>query len=182
MLPGDGSNFGDSRSADQAIEYLQKSKANGQPFFIGCGFSKPHSPPAAPQKFYDLYDVDKIPLPVNFAPRPTVPEGFPKMSIRPRNADLFIGRDASPEEARQMIRAYLASTSFVDFNVGGVMAEVDKLGLRENTIIIFWGITAINSASVANGRRPVRCSSRVTACHSSCSRRGPKAVANLASA
>jgi arylsulfatase A-like enzyme len=52
---------------------------------------------------------------------------------------LFIGRDASPEEARQMIRAYLASTSFVDDNVGRVMAEVDKLGLRENTIIIFWG-------------------------------------------
>jgi arylsulfatase A-like enzyme len=139
VLPGDGSNFGDSRTADRAVEYLRKSKAGGQPFFIGCGFSKPHSPPQAPQRFYDLYDVNEIELPVNFAPRPTVPEGFPRMAIRPRNADLFIGRDASPEEARQMVRAYLASTSFVDFNVGRVIAEVDKLGLRENTIIIFWG-------------------------------------------
>ena len=38
-----------------------------------------------------------------------------------------------------MIRAYLASTSFVDANVGRVIAELDKLGLRDNTIIIFWG-------------------------------------------
>src|SRR5262249_5841544 len=107
VLPGDGHNHGDYRCASQAIEYLRKYKDSDKPFFIGCGFVKPHSPPTAPQSFYDLYDIDKIPLPVNFAPRPTVPEGFPKLSIRPRNADLFIGRDATPEEARQMIRAYL---------------------------------------------------------------------------
>ncbi len=139
VLPGDGRMHDDSRTASHAIDYLREAKEKGQPFFIGCGFVKPHSPPTAPQKYYDLYDVDKIPLPPNFAARPTVPEGFPKLSIRPRNADLFIGRDATPEEARQMIRAYLASTSFVDDNVGRVLGELDKLGLRESTIVIFWG-------------------------------------------
>ncbi len=139
VTPGNGERHGDYRTASQAIEYLRAAKEKGEPFFIGCGFAKPHSPPTAPQRFYDLYDVAKIPLPPNFAPRPTVPEGFPKMSIRPRNADLFIGRDATPEEAREMIRAYLASTSFVDANVGRVMAELDKLGLRDSTIVIFWG-------------------------------------------
>jgi arylsulfatase A-like enzyme len=139
VLPGDGHNHGDWRCADTAIEYLRKCKNSDQPFFIGCGFVKPHSPPTAPQKFYDMYDLDKIPLPPNFAARPTVPEGFPKASIRSKNADLFIGRDATPEEAKQMIRAYLASTSFVDANVGRVIAELDKLGLRDSTIVIFWG-------------------------------------------
>lgn len=139
VLKGDGENHGDYKCADRAIEFLRRYKDSDKPFFLGCGFVKPHSPPTAPQKFYDLYDLDKIPLPPNFEPRPTVPEGFPKASIRPRNADLFIGRDASPEEAKQMIRAYLASTSFADFNVGRVIAELDKLGLRDNTIIIFWG-------------------------------------------
>ncbi len=38
-----------------------------------------------------------------------------------------------------MIRAYLASCSFVDWNVGRVMAELDKLGLHDNTIVVFWG-------------------------------------------
>jgi len=139
VLPGDGSNHGDYRCASQAIDYLQRFKDSEKPFFIGCGFVKPHSPPTAPQKYYDLYDLEKISLPPNFALRPTVPDGFPELSIRKRNADLFIGRDATPQEAKEMIRAYLASTSFVDANVGRVIAELDKLGLRDKTIVIFWG-------------------------------------------
>jgi iduronate 2-sulfatase len=137
MLEGNGESHGDYRMATRAIEFMRKYK--DQPFFLGCGFVKPHSPPTAPKKFFDLYDVDKIPLPPNFAPRPTVPEGFPRAAIRPRNADLFIGRDASPDEARKMIQAYLASTSWMDSNVGRVLAELDRLGLREKTIIVFWG-------------------------------------------
>jgi arylsulfatase A-like enzyme len=68
-----------------------------------------------------------------------VPDGFPKAAIRPRNADLFIGRDASEQEAREMIRAYLASTAWMDWNVGRVLAELDRLGLRERTVVVFWG-------------------------------------------
>jgi arylsulfatase A-like enzyme len=68
-----------------------------------------------------------------------VPPGFPRQSIRPRNADLFIGRDATPEAAREMTRAYLASVSFVDRNVGRVIAELDRLRLRGSTVIVFWG-------------------------------------------
>lgn len=137
VFAGDGETDHDYRVANKTIEQLGKYKE--QPFFIACGFSKPHSPPGAPQKFYDLYDLAKIPLPPDFAPRPTVPEGFPKLSIRPRNADLFIGRDATPEAAREMIRAYLASCSYVDANVGRVLAELDRLNLRTNTIVVFWG-------------------------------------------
>lgn len=137
VLPGKGEQHGDSKTADRAIRYLRDHK--DQPFFLGCGFVKPHSPPEAPQAFYDLWDVDTIPLPPDFAPRPTVPDGFPAGSIRPKNADLFIGRDASPDEARQMIRAYLASSAFMDWNVGRVLAELDALGLREKTIVVFWG-------------------------------------------
>ena len=137
VLEGNGENHGDSKGADRAIKYLREHK--DEPFFMGCGFVKPHSPPEAPQRFYDLWDVSKIPLPVDFAPRPTVPDGFPAGSIRPKNADLFVDRDASPDDARQMIRAYLASTAFMDWNVGRVLAELDTLGLRKNTIIVFWG-------------------------------------------
>lgn len=137
VLEGNGESHGDYKVADRAIEFLRDNK--DKPFFLGCGFVKPHSPPTAPKKFYDLWDVDKIPLPPDFAPRPTVPEGFPKAAIRPKNADLFIGRDASPQEAREMIRAYLASSAWMDWNVGRVIAELDKLGLREKTIIVFWG-------------------------------------------
>jgi arylsulfatase A-like enzyme len=56
-----------------------------------------------------------------------------------RNGDLFINRDASEEAAREMIRAYWASLTWVDWNVGRVLAELDRLGLREKTVIVFWG-------------------------------------------
>ena len=47
-----------------------------------------------------------------------MPPGFPRGAIRPRNADLFIGRDATPQAAREMIRAYLASVAWMDWNTG----------------------------------------------------------------
>ncbi|HEY0945722.1 MAG TPA: sulfatase [Opitutaceae bacterium] len=131
--------LGDTVVADRAIDYLRQQKAGGPPFFLACGFSKPHSPLVAPKTFFDLYPVDKIQLPPDFAPRPTVPAGFPAGSIRPINADLFIQRDATPQEAREMIRAYLACISYVDWNVGRVLGELDRLGLRDNTIVVFWG-------------------------------------------
>ncbi len=130
--------LGDTKVANRAIEYIKESKKTGKPFFIACGFSKPHSPLVAPKDFFDLYPVDKIILPPDFASLPAVPVGFPGGAIRTRNADLFVNRSASPEEARAMIRAYLACVSYVDWNVGRVLAELDRQGLRENTIIVFW--------------------------------------------
>ena len=139
VLDGDGSTYGDVVHASQTIEFLRRTKDSAQPFFIACGFAKPHSPPSAPKKFYDLYDVEKIPLPVDFAPRPTVPPGFPELSVVPRNTDLFIGRDASEAEAREMKRAYWASVSFMDEQVGRVLRALDESGHRDDTIVVFWG-------------------------------------------
>jgi arylsulfatase A-like enzyme len=135
VLEGNGEGHGDYHTADRAIENLRKYK--DQPFFIACGFVKPHSPPTAPRRFFDLYDPEKIQLTPDFAAWPMVPPGFPSAAIRKRNADLFIGRGASVAEARQVIRAYLASISWVDWNVGRVLAELDHLGLRQNTIIVY---------------------------------------------
>ncbi|HLP77145.1 MAG TPA: sulfatase [Candidatus Paceibacterota bacterium] len=135
VLDGNGEGHGDYHTADRTIEHLRKYR--DQPFFIACGFIKPHSPPTAPQRFFDLYDPDKIKLTPDFAAWPTVPPGFPSAAIRKRNADLFIGRSASEAEAREVIRAYIASLSWADWNIGRVIAELDRLGLRDNTIIVF---------------------------------------------
>jgi arylsulfatase A-like enzyme len=135
VLDGDGEGHPENLVAETAIEYLRTYR--DQPFFIGCGFSKPHSPPTAPQRFFDQYDVDRIELTPDFAAWPTVPPGFPRAAIRMRNADLFIGRGASALEAREVIRAYLASISWADWNIGRVIAELGVLGLQNNTIIVF---------------------------------------------
>ena len=139
MLEGNGESHGDYKTATRAIGYLERYKEKGQPFFLAVGFVKPHSPPTAPRKLFNLYDPARIQLPVDFAPRPEPPPGFPEPSVPRRNADLFIGRDASPEQAREMTRAYWASTSFMDAQVGRVLEALERLGLRENTIVVFWG-------------------------------------------
>ncbi len=138
VLDGNGEGAGDYLVADRAIKMLNQVAVDpDKPFFVGCGFSKPHSPPQAPKRFFDMYDPEKIVLPPDFAAWPTVPPGFPKAAIRPRNADLFIGRGASESEAKQVIRAYLASISWADWNLGRVVAELERLKLRDNTVIVF---------------------------------------------
>jgi iduronate 2-sulfatase len=137
VLEDNGESFGDYKIATRAIDFLDRYQ--DKPFFLAVGFNKPHSPPTAPKKFFDLYDVNKIPLPVDFNTHPIAPAGFPDISIPHRNADLFIGRESPPDAAREMIRAYYASTSFMDAQVGRVLNELDRLKLRDKTIIVFWG-------------------------------------------
>ncbi|HEX8503668.1 MAG TPA: sulfatase [Pyrinomonadaceae bacterium] len=137
VLEGDGETHGDYKTATRAIGYLERYR--DRPFFLAVGFVKPHSPPTAPRKFFDLYDPARVELPVDFAPRPAPPPGFPEPSVPGRNADLFIGRDATPEQAREMIRAYRASTSFMDAQVGRVLDALERLGLKDNTVVVFWG-------------------------------------------
>jgi arylsulfatase A-like enzyme len=137
-LEGNGESHNDYRAADLAIEYLQQQAAGDQPFFLCCGFTKPHSPPTAPERFLEHYAKVDPPLPPDFAPTAAAPPGFPKASITP-SGDLFIGREAAPDAARDMIRAYWASVSWMDWNLGRVVAELDRLGLRDDTVIVFWG-------------------------------------------
>jgi iduronate 2-sulfatase len=58
VLAGNGETDHDYRVANQTIEQLGKYK--NQPFFLACGFAKPHSPPSAPQSCYDLYSLTNI--------------------------------------------------------------------------------------------------------------------------
>ena len=137
VLEGEGESHGDYKTATKAIEYLDRYK--DKPFFLAVGFVKPHSPPSAPQKFFDWYDVDRIELPVDFDTVPRAPAGLPEISIASRNSDLFIGRPSPPNLSREMKRAYYASTSFMDAQVGRVLEALKRNKLEENTIVVFFG-------------------------------------------
>ncbi|XWW48083.1 sulfatase [Fibrella sp. USSR17] len=137
VLPGNGENHGDYKTASRAIDFMGKYK--DQPFFLAVGFVKPHSPPTAPKRFFDLYDVNKMELPVDFGTTPKAPVGFPPISISRTNSDLFIGRESTPELSREMKRAYYASTSFMDAQVGRVLDALERNRLQNNTIVVFFG-------------------------------------------
>ncbi len=132
--------FQDGKVAELAVTTLRDMSTKKQPFFLAVGFVKPHLPFVAPQKYWDLYDPDALQL----APNPFYPKGAPDYAIRKHSGELKsyhgIPADSIPDDlARKLKHGYYASISYVDAQVGKVLDELDRLGLRENTIVILWG-------------------------------------------
>jgi choline-sulfatase len=119
----------DGMAADAAIEFLKQNK--DKPFFLGCGFVRPHVPLVAPSKYFDRYDRDTMVA-------PEVPKGdledVPKIIRNYKSIDRY---GVTPELHKGLLEAYYASISYMDEQVGRVLKALDELGLRENTIVIF---------------------------------------------
>jgi arylsulfatase A-like enzyme len=94
------------------------------------GFYRPHTPYVAPKKYFDLYPLDKIALPVLSADdRARTPEaGY--ASAKKEQETL------TDQQRREAIQAYWASTSFMDAQVGRVLSALDRLGLAANTVVV----------------------------------------------
>ncbi len=128
----------DVKNANQALKLLAHYASSKKPFFLAVGFYKPHVPLVAPQRFFDLYPADKMPLPPDFAPMPTADDAIPRCALR-YNIDLFFEEAATPEKARAAIAAYYACASFTDEKLGLLLEALDRLALRDNTVIVLWG-------------------------------------------
>ncbi len=131
--------FQDGKVAELAITTLQTLKAKSEPFFLAVGFVKPHLPFVSPKKYWDLYDPAKIQL----APNKYRPKDAPEYAIQPggeMRAYHGIPAGSIPDDlARQLKHGYYAAISYMDAQVGKVLDELDRLGLREKTIVILWG-------------------------------------------
>ncbi len=128
----------DGLLAEKTIADLKRLKDAGQPFFLACGFVKPHLPFYAPKKYWDLYDRDKLPLADNrYAPKDAPAE----LKGSGEYNSYFLGGLKINSDAwhREMLHGYLACTSYADAMAGQVLDELDRLGLSENTIVVVWG-------------------------------------------
>jgi uncharacterized sulfatase len=118
----------DGMVASETIALLEKYR--DQPFLLGVGFYRPHCPFIAPRKYFDLYPLDRIAAPpYSSGDR----DGFPRAAwfTVPPNWDV------AADGLRETIRAYYASISFLDANVGRVLDALDRLGLADRTIVVF---------------------------------------------
>jgi iduronate 2-sulfatase len=116
----------DGKVATETIALLEKNKE--RPFFIGAGFYRPHCPFIAPRKYFDLYPIDRIAAPAS-SPDARVPPAA--WFTTPPNWDV------SELGQRESIRAYYASISFLDANVGRLLDALDRLRLANSTIVVF---------------------------------------------
>jgi uncharacterized sulfatase len=120
----------DGKGAAAAIRLLEEHK--DKPFFLGVGFYRPHVPDIATQRYFDLYPLEKVTLPKEPADHlKSVPPIA--LTTQPLNYGL------EEEKLRKFKRAYFASVSFVDVQVGKVLDALDRLGLADKTIVVFWG-------------------------------------------
>ncbi len=128
----------DGKTAREAAAALER--LGERPFFMAVGFLRPHLPFAAPSKYFDLYPQDTI----EESAAPLSPEGAPAYALHD-SAELR-GYDDIPRQgaissrkAKELIRAYRASVSYVDAQVGVLLDALERNGLAENTVVVLWG-------------------------------------------
>jgi len=130
----------DGRIADRAIADLHKLAEAEQPFFLAAGFLKPHLPFNAPKHYWDYYRRSNItPADNPFRPRNAPEQALHNWGELRSYAGIPREGPVSEEQACELIHGYYAATSYVDAQVGRLLAELDRLGLRERTIVVLWG-------------------------------------------
>ncbi len=128
---GDGPDQPDHKSATKAIELLDQHREH--PFFLAVGLVRPHYPMVAPRQYFATYAWQNM----------TLPDGpvddlmdIPKLGLAGTLSNKNpIGN--YPDNQKRMWTAYYASVSYMDSQVGRILDHLDKLGLRENTAIVF---------------------------------------------
>jgi arylsulfatase A-like enzyme len=177
-FPKNDEDQADWKIASAAIEAI-KNAPRDKPFFISVGFRLPHVPCYASQKWFDFYPDDKLVMPpVNDGDRDDTPMFSWYLHWKlpePRLSQLRkIGH------WRSLVRAYLASTSFVDSQVGRVLQALEEAGLADDTIIVLWsdhgyhlgekGITGKNTLWERSTRVPLMFAGPGIAKNAKCSR------------
>jgi iduronate 2-sulfatase len=132
--------YQDGSLAEMAVAKLGELKEKDQPFFLAVGFLKPHLPFNAPKKYFDLYDPAKLKLATNpFRPKDAPPFAITDFGELRQYYGIPKEGPIDDDLARQLVHAYRAATSYTDANIGRVLAELTRLGLVENTVVVLWG-------------------------------------------
>ena len=143
----------DTQTMRHAVETLQGISArrrtgeDARNFFVAVGFIKPHLPFVFPAKYLEHYPASATALPTN----PFAPEGMPTIAwqrygetrsyhdVAATGATGDINTTLPDYLVRELRRAYYASVSFTDDNVGFVLEALTSYGLADGTVVVFWG-------------------------------------------
>lgn len=134
-FPARDSEHDDAKLTDWAIAQL--NKAPQEPFFLAVGIRLPHVPLYAPQSWFDLYPDETLVMPpVKENDRADIPEFAWYLHWQLPEPRLSWLR--ASQQWRPMVRAYLATISFMDYQVGRLLDSLERNGLAENTIVVLW--------------------------------------------
>ncbi|VGO18651.1 sulfatase-like hydrolase/transferase [Pontiella sulfatireligans] len=130
--------FIDGQMTQETIATIRRAVKQDKPFFIAPGFTKPHLPFVCPKKYYDLYNPEELTL----SPHPVRnKENQPDFTIAGNSGPIkwWNFQDGIDDDnARQLIHSYYACVSFIDAQVGLLLDELERQGIMDKTIIVFW--------------------------------------------
>lgn len=119
----------DGKIAAEVVKLLEGNR--DKPFFLACGFFRPHTPYVAPKKYFDMYPPEKISL-------ASVPADHWKQHPAAAFGSYKKEQDKLTDDLRrQCLQAYYASTTFMDAQVGVVLDSLERLKLADRTIVVF---------------------------------------------
>lgn len=131
----------DGYNTQRAIATLKQMVTKGdKPFFLAMGYKLPHLNWCAPEKYWDLYDREQIPMATEVkAPQNGAAMGLhASFELRTR-AGIPKSGPLGDDLSRTLKHAYLASVSYVDAQIGLMVKALEEAGVRDNTVIIVWG-------------------------------------------
>ena len=123
----------DGIGATETISFLDEFAKSGENFFLAYGLYRPHVPFVAPKAYFDLHEKTDFSIPesddsfLQTLPKPAA------LSLRSKEEQINI----ESEKASYIKRAYYATTSFVDAQIGRVLTKLEETGLDKNTIVVF---------------------------------------------
>jgi len=124
--------YPDGQMARAAIDKLREFADDGRRFCLAVGFFKPHLPFNAPKAYFDLYNPTNLP-----APSPPGPPTGANPATLTSSGEIDTYTERSDRD--KLRHAYFACVSYTDAQIGKVLAELDALGLADNTVVILWG-------------------------------------------
>ncbi|MBP6410181.1 MAG: sulfatase [Pseudarcicella sp.] len=127
----------DYQNAVWAVEQLQRNF--DKPFFMACGFFRPHLPFYVPQKYFDKFKLEDIILPsVKENDLDDLPKAGVNMSggLKP-NSDYNAIKNMQKE--KEAVRAYLACIAYADDCIGVLLKGLEQSKYAKNTVVVLWG-------------------------------------------
>ena len=120
------------------LERYSNGNYENKPFYLHCSFPDPHYPLYPPKKYQDQYKPEDIELPANFNDIKNLynHEYLGYHLKNPPFKKAFL-RESTEEEVRKITALTYAAIAYVDYNIGQILASLEKSGYSKNTIVIF---------------------------------------------
>lgn len=128
------SGYIDGKVADAAISLLDQLK--DKPFFLAVGFRRPHLPFTAPEKYWQLFDGQQLPFPDTAKPQQAPAIAFHNSEELRGYTDIPDKGPIPDSKVKELLQGYYAAVSYTDAQIGKVLAELDRLQLTQNTIVV----------------------------------------------